>query len=394
MSPLLEKKPLVSAPIIVSLVFIAFALFVAGSIDFSRQQEGKKSGISWSSPAGSGISIPACASAGIPPVTTACNGNIAEATISWTDPLGHGEGVNLDVCKESWCPLIVYTPAGMFNPSGWDAFTLPAAGSVTLTPLENNTTYLYALRSVTEAGGVTVVAAYPTFTTLDCAVSGGGSAPVAEAGISKDGSLFRTSVNVFRGALTQIWFSADQDTTGDGLASRDPDGWANPVGGVSRGGRCEWNVDLRPGFSVQRTIENPPTAAACNTGPLSKVFNDPPGLYEYEVFRIIDQAGNASNIASVFVNVVSSVSARLVANPPIINPGQTSALTWDTEGFGSGDCSIDQGIGPVAADGEQIVSPITTTRYTLFCDNGTDRAQTQTVVTVSGLPTIREIPPR
>ncbi|MDP3956453.1 MAG: hypothetical protein Q8P97_00470 [bacterium] len=148
----------------------AFILFVAAgalwSADFGFRDGVSLavSDVSWTENAGAGVMVPACASMAIPPVVTACNGIIAEATISWTDPNSHGSSVNLDVCEGSWCPLIVYTPAGMFNPSGWDAFTLPAAGSVTLTPLKNSTTYVYALRDTSGT-----VIAYPTFNTLNCA---------------------------------------------------------------------------------------------------------------------------------------------------------------------------------------------------------------------------------
>lgn len=388
-----KKKPIFSASLVALLFFVAFALSVAGSIDFFHR-EGGSAVISWSSPAGAGVSVPACASAGIPPVVTTCNRSIAEATISWTDPNSHGEGVNVDVCEGSWCSLIVYTPAGMFNGAGWDAFTLPAAGSVTLTPLKNNTTYLYAIRSVTETGVVTVAAAYPTFTTPNCA-GGGGSAPVAEAGISLDGVSFGTSVSVLRGIGVQMWFSADKDVTGDGLSSRDPDGWTDSTDGVSNGGKCEWNIDLRrPGFFVQRTVSDPASPAGCNQGPFAKTFNDAPGTYLYEILRITDAAALESNISTVFVTVTSPISVSLIANPPIINPGGTSLLTWDTEGFGPGDCSIDQGIGAVSSDGTKLVSPAVTTTYTLLCSDGTNSGSTRATVYVSTLPIIKEIPPR
>ena len=96
----------------------------------------------------------------------------------------------------------------------------------------------------------------------------------------------------------------------------------------------------------------------------------------------------------MFVTVTSPVSVGLIANPPIINPGDTSLLTWNTEGFGLGDCSIDQGIGGVSPDGTKSVSPTVTTTYTLSCSDGANSGYTQATVYVSTLPTIREIPPR
>ena len=233
-----------------------------------------------------------------------------------------------------------------------------------------------------------------SFTTpTSCGVSN--QPPIAEAGISLDGTTFSNSITVLRGTPVTVWLSANRDVTGDSLASRDPDGWTDAAGGVSNGGKCEWNVDLRsPGFSVQRTVLSPASPAACNQGPLAKTFNDSPGVYSYDVLRITDTTGNSSNIGTVFVTVSSPVSVSLVANPVRINPGGTSVLRWDTTGFGPGECTIDQGIGSVAPDGMRSVSLLQTTVYTLSCSNGADSASTRATVSVSTVPDIREVPPR
>ena len=382
MSLLFERKPLVSASIIVSFVFIVLALFVAGSIDFSRQEEGKGAGIAWSSPAGSGVSVPACGSSSN--LAPTCAGSSPSVTVNWTwiPNAAHPRECNL-------VNLGIYKSGVQVQ-----GYQRACNDSIIWTGGESNTPYTYNVYFVDVDGNPPIETASGSFTTPDCA-RGGGNAPIAEAGISKDGSLFSTSISVLRGVPVQIWFSADKDVTGDGISSRDPDGWNNLANGVSSGGLCEWNVDLAsPGFAVQRTVRDPASPASCNLGPLAKTFNDAPGTYLYEVLRITDAAAFESNISTVFVTVTSPVSVSLIANPPIINPGGTSLLTWDTEGFGPGDCSIDQGIGSVAPDGSRPVSPIVTTRYTLSCSNAFNSASTQATVYVSTVPIIKEIPPR
>jgi hypothetical protein len=54
-------------------------------------------------------------------------------------------------------------------------------------------------------------------------------------------------------------------------------------------------------------------------------------------------------------------------NPPTINAGGTSTLLWNVTGATS--VSIDQGIGQVAVAGTRVVSPATSTVYTISATN-------------------------
>ena len=186
----------------------------------------------WTQSAGLGISVPACASA--VSHSTTCSNGVAQATISWADPDSHGEGVNVDVCEgSSGCSLgIVYTPAGMFNSTGWDYFTLPAAGSVLLTPLKSETSYNYSLRSITATGGVTVAAAYPTFTTPNCT-----PAPPTGASGSCSGSNATATWNPSAGA-TSYTLAIDREPSS-------PTGWnggATCAGGAYSGDTYNCNA--------------------------------------------------------------------------------------------------------------------------------------------------------
>lgn len=139
------------------------------------------------------------------------------------------------------------------------------------------------------------------------------NAPVAEAGISKDGIAYSSSISVVRGAPVNLWLSADKDVTGDGLASRDPDGWTNPTYGVSSGGRCEWNTDLNQGTATYEvSIPNPASAASCNFSLGSRTFNDAPGTYSYQALRITDRQNARSNVAAI--NIVVSANSAPSAN--------------------------------------------------------------------------------
>ena len=377
----LSKKLIIPAVIFIGGLLISAGILISANLA-NAQPFATSQASQWTQNAGAGISVPACGSSSN--LAPTCAGASPSVTISWTwiPNAAHPRECNL---------VNVGVYKGGVQVQGYQR---ACNDSIIWTGGESGTVYTYNVYFVDVDGNPPIETASGSFTTPDCA-RGGGNAPIAEAGISKDGSLFSTSISVLRGVPVQIWFSADKDVTGDGISSRDPDGWNNLANGVSSGGLCEWNVDLAsPGFAVQRTVRDPASPASCNLGPLAKTFNDAPGTYLYEVLRITDAAAFESNISTVFVTVTSPVSVSLIANPPIINPGGTSLLTWDTEGFGPGDCSIDQGIGSVAPDGSRPVSPIVTTRYTLSCSNAFNSASTQATVYVSTVPIIKEIPPR
>lgn len=150
----------------------------------------------------------------------------------------------------------------------------------------------------------------------DACATSSNNAPVAEAGISRDGIAYSSSIAVIRGAPVNLWLSADKDVTGDGLASRDPDGWTNSTYGVSSGGRCEWNTDLNQGTATyEAVIPNPASAASCNFSLGSRTFNDAPGTYAYQMLRITDRQNARSNVAAINI-VVSANSAPSASAGP------------------------------------------------------------------------------
>ena len=74
------------------------------------------------------------------------------------------------------------------------------------------------------------------------------------------------------------------------------------------------------------------------------------------------------------------------SNPSTINAGGTSTLLWNVTGANT--ASIDQGVGQVAIAGTRIVSPATSTVYTISATNsaGTVTGSAMTTVNSASLP--------
>jgi hypothetical protein len=75
----------------------------------------------------------------------------------------------------------------------------------------------------------------------------------------------------------------------------------------------------------------------------------------------------------------------------------TSTLSWDcthTIGGGGNPCTIDQGIGSVAAVGSLTVRPSQTTTYTLICEGPDGSKSFTTSVGIGFVPKLREVLPR
>ncbi|GEM_PF-436108 len=72
------------------------------------------------------------------------------------------------------------------------------------------------------------------------------------------------------------------------------------------------------------------------------------------------------------------------ANPPIISAGGSTTLSWDVSGATS--VTIDPGVGSVASVGTALVSPATSTNYTLTATNAMGWYSLTITVLVTGMP--------
>jgi len=79
------------------------------------------------------------------------------------------------------------------------------------------------------------------------------------------------------------------------------------------------------------------------------------------------------------------------ATPPDITLGDSVTLLWNVTGATS--VSVDQGVGTVAVAGTKVVSPITTTVYTLTATNAAGSVTNSVTVTVGAVPPPTDITP-
>lgn len=244
--------------------------------------------------------------------------------------------------------------------------------------------------------------------------------PVARGLISLDDITYDHEITVTRGERVNIYLS--------GKDSSDPNGWTHPINGVSDGGRCEFNIDLMQGdenliwaryaqssgfpwYTPQPplgSILNPPSPEACKIGPLSKVFNDPAGLYIYPVIRVMDNRGELSySSGGVFVRVVEPSPATpppppapapapapsggpvlvptippscfITANPSRISKGARTTLTWNCLNPASvASCAVTPSLGiTIAPTGGSKSLPLSSsTTFELSCRNAAGQVGT------------------
>jgi hypothetical protein len=81
------------------------------------------------------------------------------------------------------------------------------------------------------------------------------------------------------------------------------------------------------------------------------------------IYTLTATNSNGSVTAKTTVTIAPPVISSFTANPATISPGQSSTLSWS--GSGATTLSIDQGVGAVSGTTSQMVSPATTTTYTL-----------------------------
>lgn len=106
----------------------------------------------------------------------------------------------------------------------------------------------------------------------------------------------------------------------------------------------------------------------------------PSATTEYTI-NVKGPGGNAS--AAAIVNVLHRPTANITASPDTINEGESSTLTWSSTNADS--VVLDQGIGPVPADGSMQVTPAGTTTYSIIAAGAGGTAQEAVTVQVNKL---------
>ena len=80
----------------------------------------------------------------------------------------------------------------------------------------------------------------------------------------------------------------------------------------------------------------------------------------------------------------NAVAVDITADPDSISSGNSATLTWSAENAQS--CTIEPGVGAVAATGSRLVTPAATTAYTITATGAAGTAQNSTTITVTAAP--------
>ncbi|MBI2635297.1 MAG: hypothetical protein HYW79_02015 [Parcubacteria group bacterium] len=428
-----SKKIIISAAIILGGLFIAADVLVSANFSAVKLSAVPDSP-QWTQETRAGVSVPACLSSSASSPT--CVGETARATISWTNS-NSNHAVNLDVCKNYWCDSIVYTPSGMYNSAGWDWFTLPASGSVTLDPLDSNTTYIYALRD-----GSSVIS-NRSFITPNCApanytlsVNSSGASSVA---ITGSPSTYGGTTNYTKTVTDGTSLSLTAPAT---KGSADFSSWSG-CNSVSGSGNRTCNVTMTANktvtagyISIPGSFNLSQGSIACNSVGLTWTASS--GADAYRILRgsaRVDISPYQPYIALNFTDTTVSQNTSYLyqieaynsagtrrsnslnvdtpscpptlnfsANPTSIFQGQSSILKWDstytTSCNASSNPTQSDWNGPKALNnsvGQTVIpSPPPSVTYTLTCTGPGGSIPKSVVITISplALPEFREIIPR
>lgn len=129
---------------------------------------------------------------------------------------------------------------------------------------------------------------------------------------------------------------------------------ANPAVLMSGGSALlRWSINGATNISIDQGIGNVQSNGTQLISPTQTT-----------TYTITASNTSGSLTKSVTVAVNPPIVADLSVNPSKINVGQSATLTWNITGADS--ATIDQGIGDVPAAGSRIVTPYSTTSYTLI----------------------------
>ena len=143
-----------------------------------------------------------------------------------------------------------------------------------------------------------------------------------------------------------------------------------------------WNVTGATSVSIDHGI---------GSVPLSGSRTASPSVTTTYTLTASNSSGLVYASTTITINPTGGlpVIVNFTANPNSVNVGNSSILQWNVTGATS--ASIDQGVGAMATSGTQLVTPNTTTTYTLTATNAAgsvSASATVNIVGVSNLPVI------
>ena len=189
----------------------------------------------------------------------------------------------------------------------------------------------------------------------------------------------------------------------------------NKIWRVRNNGTCAWGTGYQYVFVAGEAMAATTIIAVPNTAPgltadllIAMVAPTPPGVH-FGQWRMKAPNGTLfGNTLNVTINVLGGappppaatatatnipppscpgapVIAAFTASPGTITAPGSTTLSWGTV-TNADSASIDQGIGGIATPGNIVVSPATTTTYTLTASGCGGTATRQVTVTVTGAP--------
>ena len=165
-------------------------------------------------------------------------------------------------------------------------------------------------------------------------------------------------------------------------------------------GTCAWDAAYRFAFvggtaMTPNTVVNVPATAPGATADIKVPMTAPsaPGAYTGN-WQLRSPANTLFGPrVTVVINVPSPASpssgcaiGSFTASPSPINVGESSTLTWGAV-TNAESVEIDQGIGGVGSPGSKVVTPPTTTTYTMIAHCGTSTKTVQVTISVIQEPT-------
>lgn len=165
---------------------------------------------------------------------------------------------------------------------------------------------------------------------------------------------------------------------------------------IRNSGTCAWDTSYRLAFvsgtaMTSSTAVNVPATAAGATADIKVPMTAPSAAGTYTGNWQLRSPTNTlfGQRVTVVINVPSPTSppggcsiGSFTATPLTINAGDSSTLTWGAV-TNAESVEIDQGIGGVGSPGSKVVSPPTTTTYTIIVHCGAYNKTAQVTITVN-----------
>jgi len=171
------------------------------------------------------------------------------------------------------------------------------------------------------------------------------------------------------------------------VANAGPDQIGVPAGTITLNGSASYSPEGNPITFSWVEDSGPPVALTAPTSAITTFQAAPGQTYSFLLTVRDNYGGQGQARVRVTTNAVAQVAINyFIANPPVINQGQASTLSWQVVNATSVMVST---VGTVSLSGSSTVTPATTTTYTITAvGSGQTVTATTTVVVNIAQPTL------